>query len=55
VSIDNFGFPVHADTPWWKFWLARLFGRRMEAHADAHVYCVAYKWRGEVYVWSIEE
>lgn len=48
--IDNFGFPIHTDTPWWKFWLARMFGRRIEGRSGDHV-CIAYQWRGGVYVW----
>lgn len=54
MSIDNFGFPINTDTPAWKFWLARIFGTRLEGRSGDHV-CVAYQWRGAVYVMSVEE
>lgn len=40
--------------PKWRFWMARMFGTRVEGRDDATT-CVAYHWRGCVYVMSVKE
>ncbi len=41
-------FPIYV-APRWKLWAARLFGRRVEGRDGDHV-CIAYQWRGKVYI-----
>jgi hypothetical protein len=40
---------IKTDTPRYKFWLARLFGKRVVSSADGWV-LIAYHWRGDIYV-----
>lgn len=46
-------------TPRWKFWLARLFGTRVtgmdQARSGVLTIVRMYRWRGALYVWSIQE
>lgn len=40
--------------PKWRFWMAKMFGKRIEGRDEACV-CVAYEWRGCVYVVDVKE
>jgi hypothetical protein len=35
--------------PWWELWLARLLGKRHDAHDDIG-HMVWYRWRGRLYL-----
>lgn len=49
--------------PWWKLILARVFGRKIVSFSetidpcddDVKMRVVAYEWRGDIYIASIEE
>lgn len=43
--------------PRWKFWLARIFGRRMiglDHHTYGYTVVISYNFRDKMYVWQIE-
>lgn len=49
--FDKALFPVN--TPKYKFWLARLFGKQVKAK-DGICTLYAYRWRGHAYVFGME-
>lgn len=42
-------FEFKAETRWWMFWLARIFGRKIIGRDDCHEF-VAYEWRGKLWL-----
>lgn len=39
--------------PWWNFYLARVFGKKV-IQCDFGIKLTMYCWRGRVYVWKAE-